>query len=213
MLGLEADPAADAGGFRLAEVAAFRTGGAQLRLGLDGHCVEPVCEAAPDADYVTIKRWHVAEGAARGRLDQPAHLKLRFARVDTPHGEVERSVIFLQDVSAIENQAQQLKLASMGRLTASIAHEVRNPLSAIGHATSLAGRGPARPAEQRLLRIVNDNVVRVNRMVEDILKLSRKAQPNGTPVQLNAFLAELQAEFTEIQGLRSDIVWVGAPSA
>jgi two-component system sensor histidine kinase PilS (NtrC family) len=172
------------------------------------HCVKAL--PAPAADYVTIKRWHEEEGAARGRLDQPAHLKLRFARVDTPHGEVERSVIFLQDVSAIENQAQQLKLASMGRLTASIAHEVRNPLSAIGHATSLLAEDLHGPAEQRLLRIVNDNVVRVNRMVEDILKLSRKVQPNGTPVLLNGFLAELQAEFTEIQGLRSDIVWVGA---
>jgi two-component system sensor histidine kinase PilS (NtrC family) len=78
-----------------------------------------------------------------------SHLKLRFARVDTPDGAAERSVIFLQDVSAIENQAQQLKLASMGRLTASIAHEVRNPLSAIGHATSLLAEdlhGPAEPA-------------------------------------------------------------------
>jgi signal transduction histidine kinase len=63
-------------------------------------------------------------------------------------------VIFLQDVSAIENQAQQLKLASMGRLTASIAHEVSNPLSAIGHATALLaedlhGAGRAAPAEDR----------------------------------------------------------------
>jgi two-component system sensor histidine kinase PilS (NtrC family) len=120
----------------------------------------------------------------RGRLDQPAHLKLRFARVDTPDGAAERSVIFMQDVSAIENQAQQLKLASMGRLTASIAHEVRNPLSAIGHATSLLAEDLNGPAETRLLRIVGDNVARVNRMVEDILKLSRKVQPGGEPVRL-----------------------------
>jgi two-component system sensor histidine kinase PilS (NtrC family) len=93
-------------------------------------------------------------------------------------------VIFMQDVSAIENQAQQLKLASMGRLTASIAHEVRNPLSAIGHATSLLAEDLHGPAETRLLRIVGDNVARVNRMVEDILKLSRKVQPNGEPVRL-----------------------------
>jgi two-component system sensor histidine kinase PilS (NtrC family) len=58
-------------------------------------------------------------------------------------------VIFLQDVSAIENQAQQLKLASMGRLTASIAHEVRNPLSAIGHATALLAEDLHGKAELR----------------------------------------------------------------
>ena len=93
----------------------------------------------------------------------------------------------MQDVSAIENQAQQLKLASMGRLTASIAHEVRNPLSAIGHATALLAEDLHGPAEVRLLKIVGDNVTRVNRMVEDILQLSRKAQPNGEPVGWTRF--------------------------
>ena len=195
--------------------------GPALRLA-DAPALEPVAQSfdawigagagtvAPSADFVTIKRWHEPYGPARGRLDQPVHLKLRFARVDTPAGAAERSVIFLQDVSAIENQAQQLKLASMGRLTASIAHEVRNPLSAIGHATSLLAEDLHGKAEQRLLRIVNDNVARVNRMVEDILKLSRKVQPHGEPVALAAFLAELRAEFTETQGLAPDMVQVGA---
>jgi two-component system sensor histidine kinase PilS (NtrC family) len=165
---------------------------------------------APGADFVTVKRWHGGNGPVRGRLDRPVHLKLRYARVDTPGGAAGRSVIFMQDVSAIEEQAQQLKLASMGRLTASIAHEVRNPLSAIGHATALLAEDLHGPSEARLLRIVNDNVVRVNRMVEDILKLSRKAQPHAAPVPLSAFLEELKAEFTETHGLAPDTVWIGA---
>jgi two-component system sensor histidine kinase PilS (NtrC family) len=195
MLGLEAD-----NDFKLADIAAL----------------EPVAQgfeawrAAGAADaHVTIKRWQEQDGPVRGRLDQPVHLKLRFARVDTPIGAPERSVIFMQDVSAIENQAQQLKLASMGRLTASIAHEVRNPLSAIGHATSLLAEDLNGPAETRLLRIVGDNVARVNRMVEDILKLSRKVQPGGEPVHLKAFLEELKAEFTETHGLADNMVWIG----
>ena len=58
-----------------------------------------------------------------------SHLKLRFVNVGAETGSNnERFIIFLQDASEIENQAQQLKLASMGRLTASIAHEVRNCL-------------------------------------------------------------------------------------
>jgi two-component system sensor histidine kinase PilS (NtrC family) len=196
MLGLDG-AAAD---FRLGEVAAF----------------EPVAQAyaawleAPGAAvpaHVTIKPWQ--DGAALGRLDQTAHLKLRFARVATPDETAERSVVFMQDVSAIENQAQQLKLASMGRLTASIAHEVRNPLSAIGHATALLAEDLSGPVETRLLKIVGDNVTRVNRMVEDILQLSRKVQPNGEPVRLGAFLAELKAEFSGSFGLGDDIVWVG----
>jgi len=206
MLGLEASLGEDGEGLRLADVAALEPV-AQSFAAWIACCTG--LDAPPPPDFVTIKRWHEPDGPARGRLDQPVHLKLRFARVDTPEGAAERSVIFLQDVSAIENQAQQLKLASMGRLTASIAHEVRNPLSAIGHATSLLAEDLHGPAEQRLLRIVNDNVARVNRMVEDILKLSRKVQPGGEPVRLAAFLAELKAEFTETHGLADEMVWIG----
>jgi two-component system sensor histidine kinase PilS (NtrC family) len=214
MLGLAADAAPGDGGgdetdiiLRLGDVPAFAPVArsfAAWRAGAAG------ATPAPGADFVTVKRWHGGNGPVRGRLDRPVHLKLRYARVDTPGGAAGRSVIFMQDVSAIEEQAQQLKLASMGRLAASIAHEVRNPLSAIGHATALLAEDLHGPAESRLLRIVNDNVARVNRMVEDILKLSRKAQPHAAPVPLSAFLEELKAEFTETHGLAPDTVWIGA---
>ncbi|TFW34041.1 sensor histidine kinase [Massilia horti] len=193
--------------FRLGEVASFepiaQAFAAWLRVPHNSGA------ASDDPAYVTVKPWN-GGGARRGRLDQPAHLKLRFARVDTPDEALERIVIFMQDVSAIESQAQQLKLASMGRLTASIAHEVRNPLSAIGHATALLAEDLSGPTETRLLKIVGDNVARVNRMVEDILQLSRKAQPNAEPVRLKVFLAELKAEFSETHGLPEDMVWIGA---
>ena len=207
---------------------------AQQMLGLDPEggefrltgpaALEPVAQAftawleqpahlrgAHAAAFVTVKPHNGgAAGAAwSGRRDAAAHLKLRFARVETPDGAAGRCVIFLQDVTAIENQAQQLKLASMGRLTASIAHEVRNPLSAIGHATALLAEDLADPSQVRLLKIVGDNVTRVNRMVEDILQLSRKVQPHGEPLHLGPFLAELKAEFGETHALANDIVWLG----
>ena len=204
---------------------------ARATLGLDGEAanfrlgeapgLEPVAQAfaawlrAPDegAAFVTVKPYQEDAGPLRGRRDQPVHLKLRFARVDTAGVALGRSVVFMQDVSAIENQAQQLKLASMGRLTASIAHEVRNPLSAIGHATALLAEDLHGPAELRLLKIIGDNVTRVNRMVEDILQLSRKVQPNGEPLQLATFLAELKAEFCETHDLADDLVYVGDPGS
>ena len=200
-------------GFRLSEVPAL----------------EPVAQAFADwlrqtdaflasvwpPSFVTLKPYQDSgsgEGysrAWRGRRDASAHLRLRFARVDTPDEAAERCVIFMQDVTEIENRAQELKLASMGRLTASIAHEVRNPLSAIGHATALLAEDLGEPTHKRLLKIIGDNVTRVNRMVEDILQLSRKVQPQGAPVQLAAFMGELLAEFHETHGLASDIVWMG----
>ncbi|UOD31350.1 PAS domain-containing protein [Massilia violaceinigra] len=175
--------------------------------------------AAARAAFVTVKPYRDSGGgtagtaAWSGRRDLAAHLKLRFARVDTVDEASERCVIFLQDVTAIENQAQELKLASMGRLTASIAHEVRNPLSAIGHATALLAEDLHEPGQARLLKIVGDNVTRVNRMVEDILQLSRKVQPNGAPLLLGPFLNELKTEFDETQGVADDIVWLGNTGA
>ena len=199
MLGLEGDAA----GFRLGDAPglepAAQAFAAWLRAPVEG------------AVFVTVKPYQESAGPLRGRRDAPVHLKLRFARVDTPGAVLGRSVVFMQDVSAIENQAQQLKLASMGRLTASIAHEVRNPLSAIGHATALLAADLHGPAEVRLLKIIGDNVTRVNRMVEDILQLSRKVQPHGEPLQLANFLAELKAEFCETYALASDIVYLGDP--
>jgi len=178
--------------------------------------VEPVeGEAGPDEAWVILKPFQEqgADKGASARRDQPAHLKLRFARVDVGAGGPGRSVVFMEDVSAIENQAQQLKLASMGRLTASIAHEVRNPLSAIGHATALLAEDLHGKAEVRLLKIIGDNVARVNRMVEDILQLSRKAQPYAEPIPLGRFLAELKAEFCETQELPEDMLWLGGAGA
>jgi two-component system sensor histidine kinase PilS (NtrC family) len=169
-------------------------------------------KSAPRTAYVTVKPQHGADGYSTawiGRRDLSAHLKLRFARVDTPDEAAERCVIFIQDVTAIENQAQQLKLASMGRLTASIAHEVRNPLSAIGHATALLAEDLGEPGHVRLLKIIGDNVTRVNRMVQDILQLSRKVQPNGAPLYLNSFLSELKTEFQETHDLHDDMMWLG----
>ncbi len=163
------------------------------------------------AVYVTIKPSEdaisYAGSAMRGiRQDLSAHLKLRFAKVYVNDLLTDRTVIFLQDVTEIENQAQQLKLASMGRLTASIAHEVRNPLSAISYAAALLREELLSSPQSRLLAIVGDNVRRLNCMIEDILKLSRKAQPPEEPLRLAKFLAEVLAEFRETNGLAPDLI-------
>jgi len=133
------------------------------------------------------------------------HLRARFVRVNAETLREDRSVIFLQDIAQIENQAQQLKLASMGRLTASIAHEVRNPLSAIAHASALLGEETDNPSQVRLLKIIADNVARMNRMVEDILNLSRKVQSQEM-IGLADFLSELKASFSETHGLSGDMI-------
>lgn len=136
------------------------------------------------------------------------HARLRFVPVPAGEGDEQRCVVFLQDVSEIENRAQQLKLASMGRLTASIAHEVRNPLSAISYAISLLAEDDLPPAQRRLTQIVDENAVRLNRLVEDILKLSRKAQQGDEAIPLHRVVASIIADFETAHGVTPGVIAV-----
>jgi two-component system sensor histidine kinase PilS (NtrC family) len=95
----------------------------------------------------------------------------------------------------------------MGRLTASIAHEVRNPLSSISYATSLLGEDVHNEMQsRRLLKIVEDNVARLNKLIEDILKLSRKAQTNLQPILLRTELQEIVQEFVETRNIAVETI-------
>lgn len=115
------------------------------------------------------------------------------------------AVIFIEDTASVTQRAQQIKLASLGRLTASIAHEIRNPLGAISHAQQLLGESPDLAAgEQRLVRIIARNTDRVNEIIEDVLQLSRRAAPEPVPLQLAGWLDELAQEFRLAQKLRED---------
>ncbi len=166
------------------------------------------------ASFVVIRhfenqsRLSTDESLADEPLDTGTHLKLRFVTIDETEFDhldgvaTPCTIIFMQNVSDIENQAQQLKLASMGRLTASIAHEVRNPLSSISYATSLLSEDVHNEAQsRRLLKIVEDNVARLNKLIEDILKLSRKAQTNLQPINLMLELQEIVQEFVETRSI------------
>jgi two-component system sensor histidine kinase PilS (NtrC family) len=105
-----------------------------------------------------------------------------------------RTLIVLEDTGQLTAQAQQLKLASLGRLTAGIAHEIRNPLGAISHASQLLEESPDLPGtDKRMIEIIQQNSQRVNEVIENILKLSRQDNPHPKPLRLEPWLDE-QAE-------------------
>ncbi len=115
------------------------------------------------------------------------------------------TLIFLEDTARMAQQAQQMKLASLGRLTASIAHEIRNPLGAISHAEQLlAETVPDNASDRRLLEIIHTNTVRVNDIIENVLQLNRRDRARPEDLLLKSWLAHFITEFTLSQGCRNE---------
>ncbi len=123
-----------------------------------------------------------------------SEVKINFA----PLGQEKDSdiLIFVEDNRLITQQAQQLKLASLGRLTASIAHEIRNPLGAISHANQLLAESEhLNPGDQRLLTIIDNHSKRVNQIIENVLQLSRRRTAHPQQGQLEDWLSEFIEEY------------------
>lgn len=140
-------------------------------------------------------------GAYAGELKLSAdgkELLLRFLPVSADHGQ--GAVIFIEDWSRVQAQARQLKLAALGRLTANIAHEIRNPLSAISHANQLLQEEEgADPTFRRLLQIIDDNVHRLDHMVQDVLQLSRRDRTRQETVYLDKFARDFHEQFCQVE--------------
>jgi len=114
-----------------------------------------------------------------------------------------RTLIFIEDATQLTQRFQQVKLASLGRLTASIAHEIRNPLAAINHAGQLLSETSTDSADKKLTTIINTQAKRLNGIVENVLQLSR--QQRGTPesIHLQQWLIQFREEFTTTNKLQA----------
>jgi len=119
-------------------------------------------------------------------------LRVRFVETAS---DSEFCVLFLEDITRTREQAQQLKLAALGRLTANIAHEIRNPLSAISHASELLDEARGVADRTRLTRIVRDNTRRLERLVTDVLQLSRRDRMTLDRIDLKSWLPIFLEEF------------------
>jgi two-component system sensor histidine kinase PilS (NtrC family) len=105
-------------------------------------------------------------------------------------------LIFLEDTGALAAKVQQSKLAALGRLSASIAHEIRNPVGAMSHAAQLLDESPQLDSEERrLTEIMRNNSARVSSIVENVLGLSRRAAPRPEMLQLMNWCQRFAAEF------------------
>ncbi|MEE3118537.1 MAG: ATP-binding protein [Pseudomonadota bacterium] len=125
-------------------------------------------------------------------------LQANFTRLDQERGD--HILVFIEDISKVTQQAQQMKLASLGRLTAGIAHEIRNPLGAISHAAQLMEESPSLDkADHQMLDIIRRHSRRVNTIVENVLDLSRRRAANADLIDLGDWLKQFRADFLQTQ--------------
>jgi two-component system sensor histidine kinase PilS (NtrC family) len=130
------------------------------------------------------------------------------ARVIQPHfaplgAEPGPTLIFLEDTSLMAERVQQSKLAALGRLSASIAHEIRNPVGAMSHAGQLLSESPhIGPDERRLTDIIQSNSERVSTIINNVLQLSKREATKLTRLRLGDWLEDFLEEFCATMQVR-----------
>jgi two-component system sensor histidine kinase PilS (NtrC family) len=133
---------------------------------------------------------------------EPTQRLLRVRLVRIGSGLNGGTLIYLEDLGRAQTEAQQMKLAAMGRLTASIAHEVRNPLSAINQAAQLLEEdGAVVPEGQRLLNMIRNNAKRIDRIVGEVLQLNRRDRQQPEVIAVGEFMHALTDEIVQAENI------------
>ncbi len=155
---------------------------------------------------------------ALGGEPPPTFVAADGARMVQPHfaplgsGPGGPTLVFLEDTSAMAERVQQSKLAALGRLSASIAHEIRNPVGAMSHAGQLlAETAELGPEERRLTTIIRSNAERVSTIINNVLQLSRREATQPERLPLAAWLDDFLREFLETMQVAPGALRVGVP--
>lgn len=169
---------------------------------------KPLQDFAPELDH-HLQRWlhticpRIASFDVRHQ--NTTEMRARFSQLGNQSRRA--TMINLEDTTEQREKLQSAKLASLGQLTASIAHEIRNPLGAISHAAQLMGESQhLDTADIRLLQIIQSNARRMNVTIESVLNLSRKKTPNRERLALKLWLHEFRKDFILQNKLREDQV-------
>ena len=145
-----------------------------------------------------VKAWRRHPDARQRHLHAQHQGTNLLVSCQQPGGGGSEVLVFIEDASHAAAAAQQMKLASLGRLAASIAHEIRNPLGAIGHANQLLRESPdLTPADRHMTEIIDRNTARLNDVIENILALSRRQEPQPETVHLHPWLEQVRQELIE----------------
>ena len=133
----------------------------------------------------------------------------RFTTLET--GRNGDAILFIDDYTPMTQFAQSLKLNSLGRLTGSIAHEIRNPLAAVSNAVQLLAENDAMSEDDReLANIVVRNTKRMNDTVNNVLELSRRVPPNLEAIDVNQWIPSIMHEFNEASSEKAALAFTGS---
>ncbi|MFD0668704.1 sensor histidine kinase [Ramlibacter sp. MAHUQ-53] len=138
-----------------------------------------------------------------GRAGQQRRVSVR-TRAAGDGGDGNLCVMFLEDLREMEARLRTEKLAAMGRMSAAVAHEIRNPLAAITQANALLEEDLGEPAHRKLSALVGQNARRLERIVEEILNVSRVQQQDtapSPPLALDASVATVCQDWSRQAGL------------
>ncbi len=146
---------------------------------------------------------HEHDPTAVSLADGTPEIIPRFTRLSS-HDE-SYVLIFLDDTSLVSQRAEQLTLTTLGRLSASIAHEIRNPLAAIRYSAQLLAESEGlNDADQRMVEIINNHCGRVNEIIENILQLSRRERSRPESLDLNHWATRFIEEYKEANDVGQD---------
>jgi two-component system sensor histidine kinase PilS (NtrC family) len=130
-------------------------------------------------------------------------LRAQFIQIGSKTSQ--KTLIYLKDTYEEREQLQMMKLVSLGQLTASIAHEIRNPLSSISHAAQLLSESTTlNKTDERLAEIIHSNSYRTDAIIESILNVSRRKNPTRSTIVLKDWLQRFFDDFLEQSQLKAN---------
>jgi two-component system, NtrC family, sensor histidine kinase PilS len=136
-----------------------------------------------------------------GGVRRTVRVRIRFTRRKGSTSNEELCVLLLEDVRSMQARSRQEKLAAMGRVSAGIAHEIRNPLAAISQANALLSEDATTASQRQLTQMVNENVDRLKRIVDDVMEVAAGGRAQASVIDVVAVLSTVCQEWAHAQGL------------
>ena len=130
-------------------------------------------------------------------VERTLRVRMRFTRHKETRANEDYCVLLLEDMRSVQARSRQESLAAMGRVSAGIAHEIRNPLSAIAQANDLLAEELQDPTQLRLAHMIADNVGRLKRIVDDVMELAPGAVVQAAEMNVTEFVRQVCADWAQ----------------